>query len=30
MKLRSTPEGLIVHDPDRDRWVRLPGDHDRL
>ncbi len=30
MKLRTTPEGLIVHDAPRDRWVRLPGDHDLL
>jgi 2-keto-4-pentenoate hydratase/2-oxohepta-3-ene-1,7-dioic acid hydratase in catechol pathway len=24
MKLRTTHEGLIAHDPQRDRWVRLP------
>ena len=28
MKLRTTPEGLIAHDPDRDRWVRLPAQRD--
>jgi 2-keto-4-pentenoate hydratase/2-oxohepta-3-ene-1,7-dioic acid hydratase in catechol pathway len=30
MKLRTTAEGLIAHDPGRDRWVRLPGEHDLL
>jgi 2-keto-4-pentenoate hydratase/2-oxohepta-3-ene-1,7-dioic acid hydratase in catechol pathway len=30
MKLRTTPSGLIAHDPDRDRWVRLPGETDLL
>jgi 2-keto-4-pentenoate hydratase/2-oxohepta-3-ene-1,7-dioic acid hydratase in catechol pathway len=30
VKLRSTPEGLIAHDPERDRWVRLPGETDLL
>jgi 2-keto-4-pentenoate hydratase/2-oxohepta-3-ene-1,7-dioic acid hydratase in catechol pathway len=30
MKLRTTAEGLIAHDPKRDRWVRLPGEHDML
>jgi 2-keto-4-pentenoate hydratase/2-oxohepta-3-ene-1,7-dioic acid hydratase in catechol pathway len=28
MKLRTTPEGLIAHDPDRDRWVRLTAERD--
>ena len=28
MKLRTTPEGLIAHDPARDRWVLLPGERD--
>ena len=30
MKLRTTAEGLIAHDPQRDRWVRLPDEHDLL
>ncbi|HSS31739.1 MAG TPA: fumarylacetoacetate hydrolase family protein [Solirubrobacterales bacterium] len=30
MKLRTTPEGLICHDPQRGRWVRVPGDQDLL
>ena len=30
MKLRTTSEGLIAHDPDRDRWVALPGETDML
>lgn len=30
MKLRTTPEGLICHDRQRGRWVRLPGDQDLL
>ncbi|MBV9002173.1 MAG: fumarylacetoacetate hydrolase family protein [Solirubrobacterales bacterium] len=30
MKLRTTPEGLIAYDPDRGRWVRLPGEGDLL
>ncbi len=30
MRLRTTAEGLIAHDPQRDRWVRLPGEHDLL
>jgi 2-keto-4-pentenoate hydratase/2-oxohepta-3-ene-1,7-dioic acid hydratase in catechol pathway len=30
MKLRMTSAGLIVHDGERDRWVRLPGDQDLL
>ena len=30
MKLRTTSDGLIAHDPDRDRWVRLPGERDLL
>lgn len=30
MKLRATPTGLIVHDPERARWVQLPGEHDLL
>ncbi|WP_210490990.1 fumarylacetoacetate hydrolase family protein [Patulibacter sp. SYSU D01012] len=28
MKLRSTPDGLIAHDEQRGRWVRLPGEDD--
>lgn len=28
MKLRMTAEGLIAHDAERDRWVRLPGEDD--
>lgn len=28
MKLRASPEGLIAHDPARDRWVLLPGERD--
>ena len=28
MKLRTTPEALIAHDADRDRWVALPGERD--
>jgi len=30
MKLRTTPDGLIAHDPGRGRWVLLEGDHDLL
>ena len=30
MKLRTTPDGLIAHDPQRDRWVRLPAERDAL
>ena len=30
MKLRSTPDGLIAHDAERDRWVQLPGEPDLL
>jgi 2-keto-4-pentenoate hydratase/2-oxohepta-3-ene-1,7-dioic acid hydratase in catechol pathway len=30
MKLRTTPDGLIAHDPDRGRWVLLPGEGDLL
>jgi 2-keto-4-pentenoate hydratase/2-oxohepta-3-ene-1,7-dioic acid hydratase in catechol pathway len=30
MKLRTTPNGLIAHDPERDRWVHVPGQHDLL
>jgi len=30
MKLRTTAEGLIAHDPQRDRWVRLPEEHELL
>jgi 2-keto-4-pentenoate hydratase/2-oxohepta-3-ene-1,7-dioic acid hydratase in catechol pathway len=30
MKLRTTKEGLIAHDPERDRWVRLAGERDLL
>ena len=30
MKLRTTPEGVIAYDPDRGRWVRLPGERDLL
>jgi 2-keto-4-pentenoate hydratase/2-oxohepta-3-ene-1,7-dioic acid hydratase in catechol pathway len=30
MRLRTTAEGLIAHDPQRDRWVRLPEEHDML
>jgi hypothetical protein len=30
MKLRTTPDGLIAHDPNRERWVHLPGQHDLL
>jgi 2-keto-4-pentenoate hydratase/2-oxohepta-3-ene-1,7-dioic acid hydratase in catechol pathway len=30
MRLRSTPDGLIAHDPERDRWVRLHGERDLL
>lgn len=30
MKLRSTDDGLIAHDPERDRWVRLPEERDLL
>jgi 2-keto-4-pentenoate hydratase/2-oxohepta-3-ene-1,7-dioic acid hydratase in catechol pathway len=30
MKLRATPDGLIAHDPQRGRWVRLPGESDLL
>src|SRR5262245_5105568 len=26
MKLRTTPEGLIAHDPERERWVLLEGE----
>jgi len=28
MKLRTTPEGLVAHDAERDRWMRLPGETD--
>ncbi|MBF6620202.1 MAG: fumarylacetoacetate hydrolase family protein [Patulibacter sp.] len=28
MKLRRTAAGLIAHDPERDRWVLLPDEHD--
>jgi 2-keto-4-pentenoate hydratase/2-oxohepta-3-ene-1,7-dioic acid hydratase in catechol pathway len=28
MKLRTTPDGLIAHDSERDRWVRLDYDGD--
>jgi 2-keto-4-pentenoate hydratase/2-oxohepta-3-ene-1,7-dioic acid hydratase in catechol pathway len=30
MKLRTTPRGLIVEDPERDRWVALPDEGDLL
>jgi 2-keto-4-pentenoate hydratase/2-oxohepta-3-ene-1,7-dioic acid hydratase in catechol pathway len=30
MKLRSTPEGVIVEDPERQRWVSLPQADDML
>ena len=30
MKLRTTPEGVIAQDPERGRWVRLPGESDLL
>jgi 2-keto-4-pentenoate hydratase/2-oxohepta-3-ene-1,7-dioic acid hydratase in catechol pathway len=30
MKLRMTSAGLIAHDAERNRWVRLPGDQDLL
>jgi 2-keto-4-pentenoate hydratase/2-oxohepta-3-ene-1,7-dioic acid hydratase in catechol pathway len=30
MRLRTTADGLIAHDPRRDRWVRLPGEDDML
>jgi len=30
MKLRMTPDGLIAEDPERGRWVRLPGEDDLL
>jgi 2-keto-4-pentenoate hydratase/2-oxohepta-3-ene-1,7-dioic acid hydratase in catechol pathway len=30
MKLRLTPSGLIAQDPENDRWVHLPGEHDIL
>jgi 2-keto-4-pentenoate hydratase/2-oxohepta-3-ene-1,7-dioic acid hydratase in catechol pathway len=30
MKLRTTSDGLLAHDADRDRWVRLPGESDLL
>jgi 2-keto-4-pentenoate hydratase/2-oxohepta-3-ene-1,7-dioic acid hydratase in catechol pathway len=30
MKLRTTPNGLIAHDAERDRWVHVPGQHDLL
>ncbi len=30
MKLRKTADGLIAHDPERDRWVVLPGEDDLL
>lgn len=30
MRLRVTPQGLIAHDPARDRWVALPGEDDLL
>lgn len=28
MKLRSTPRGLIAHDPDSGKWVPIPGESD--
>jgi len=28
MRLRTTPEGLITHDEQRNRWVLLPGERD--
>jgi 2-keto-4-pentenoate hydratase/2-oxohepta-3-ene-1,7-dioic acid hydratase in catechol pathway len=30
MKLRTTPGGLIAHDSDRDRWIRLSGERDLI
>jgi hypothetical protein len=30
MKLRTTPDGPIAYDPDRDRWLRLPDERDLL
>jgi len=27
-KLRTTHDGLIAQDPDRDRWIRLPDERD--
>jgi len=30
VKLRTTPDGLIAHDPQRDRWIALPGESDLL
>ena len=30
LKLRSTPTGLIVEDPERERWVSLPPELDML
>jgi 2-keto-4-pentenoate hydratase/2-oxohepta-3-ene-1,7-dioic acid hydratase in catechol pathway len=30
MRLRTTPDGLIAHDPERGRWVRLGGERDLL
>ena len=30
MKLRTTPDGLIGQDSDRDRWVLLPGERDLI
>jgi 2-keto-4-pentenoate hydratase/2-oxohepta-3-ene-1,7-dioic acid hydratase in catechol pathway len=30
VKLRSTNQGLIAHDPERDRWVVLTGEQDLL
>jgi 2-keto-4-pentenoate hydratase/2-oxohepta-3-ene-1,7-dioic acid hydratase in catechol pathway len=30
MKLRTTPDGVIAHDAEQDRWVLLPGDRDLL
>jgi 2-keto-4-pentenoate hydratase/2-oxohepta-3-ene-1,7-dioic acid hydratase in catechol pathway len=28
MRLRTTPDGLIAHDGERNRWVLLPGERD--
>jgi 2-keto-4-pentenoate hydratase/2-oxohepta-3-ene-1,7-dioic acid hydratase in catechol pathway len=30
MKLRTTPQGTIAEDPERGRWVALPGEDDLL
>ena len=30
MKLRTTPEGLIAHDAESDRWRQVPGEHDLI